>query len=77
VRNCEKLLDTIYDKPLISVIYVTVLYTSNSPNMNGGLTIKTSPARTKATLKRSRITIGSFKNILAEMTVKIGAVAEI
>jgi len=56
--------------------YFTVLYTSRSPKMNGGLTIKTIPIRTIAMLRRSNIMIGSFKKSLADITVKIGAVAK-
>ena len=56
--------------------YITDLYTSRSPKMNGGLTIKTIPMRTIAMLRRSNTMIGSFKKSLAEITVKIGAVAK-
>jgi len=45
--------------------------------MNGGFTIKTIPNKTVKMLKRSNFKIGSFRNSLAEMTVKIGAVASI
>ena len=45
--------------------------------MNGGFTIKTIPNKTVRMLKRSNFKIGSFRNSLAEMTVKIGAVASV
>ena len=45
--------------------------------MNGGLTIKTMPKTTVRILKRSSFKIGSLRKSLAEITVKIGAVASI
>ena len=47
------------------------------PKIKPGFTIKTMPMIMKATFIKSIINIGSFMNILAQNTVKMGAVAVI